>query len=610
MSRLEITRASSAEQLIDNLYQEVQRRLAASPPGLCPIDLSLAFIQLCHAQTCGKCAPCHLGLNQLKFLLQEVIDGKGSIESLALIQECALAISDSADCQIGVEAAQLVLKGLVGFQEDYLSHIHHQRCASEHKLNIPCISKCPANVDVPGYISLIKKHDYRGAINLIRKDNPFPTTCSYICEHPCEKYCRRSMIDDAINIRGLKRYACDQVFEYDKFPMNPSTNKKVAVVGGGPGGLTSAYYLQLMGHQVTVFEMGDDLGGMLRYGIPNYRLPKERLAQDINAILETGIQVHLNTKIGVDYSFEDLAKHYDATLIAIGASTGKALGLENEEHPEVISAVEFLKNAETKDYFNFVDKDIIVIGGGNVAMDAVRSAKRLGACSASVVYRRQQSDMTALKEEIEGALCEGCELLTLYAPKNIVVTQEGRLSGLEVQRQMVSNIKGGRVSVTNSELPSHTLKADYIITAIGQDIESEYFNALGIKTKYKKFVTDRYAGIEDLPGVFAIGDCSSGPATVISAIAEAKVSAANIDAYLGFNHQIKTDVEVDKAPVQNIHSCGRVNLLHRQANERDLDFLEVEQCFGAKEAQQEASRCLRCDCYGYGIFKGGRVNQW
>ena len=264
MSRLEIPAPDRAQLVIEGLYKDLERRIESSPPGLCPVDLTRAFLELCHAQTCGKCVPCRIGLWRLKTMLTEVMNGEATMDTLKEMEELAVSIKDSADCAIGYEAADLVYKSLIGCREDYESHILHDRCMSHSKQAVPCVALCPAHVDISGYIALVHEGRYADAIRLIRKDNPFPTTCGFICEHPCEARCRRNIVDDAVNIRGLKRVAADFAGEVDPPECAPSTGKRVAIVGGGPGGLSAAYYLQLMGHQVTVFEMLPELGGMLR----------------------------------------------------------------------------------------------------------------------------------------------------------------------------------------------------------------------------------------------------------------------------------------------------------------------------------------------------------
>lgn len=610
MSRLEITTPNRAQVVVEGLYKDLERRIEASPPGLCPVDMSRAFLELCHAQTCGKCVPCRIGLGQLKNLLTDVLDGQADMETLKLIEDTSLSIMHSADCAIGYEAANMVYKGVTGFREDYEEHIRHGRCVCQYTQPVPCVSMCPADVDIPGYIALVREGRYADAIRLIRKDNPFPTTCGFICEHPCEARCRRNMVDDAVNIRGLKRVAADFAGKVPPPACAPSTGKKVAIIGGGPGGLSTAYYLQLMGHQVTVFEMLPELGGMLRYGIPNYRLPKERLDDDIRAILETGVQVKHGLRIGEDITLGELKEQFDAVLITIGASTDKKLGLEGEKAEGVLSAVQFLRNVGKGIIADLSGQEVAVIGGGNVSMDAVRTAVRMGAKKVSIVYRRRTNDMTALPAEIEGAVAEGVELLTLKAPARIEVAEDGHVKGIWVTPQMISTIKGGRASVKPTGEPDEFIPCSTLVVAIGQDIESTHFEQFGLPVNRGKIMAEKFGGFEHVPGIFAGGDCATGPASVIRAIGAAKVIAANIDEYLGYHHTISCDVEIPEPNLEDKVPCGRVNLTEREACERICDFEGVENCMTEQEARQEASRCLRCDHFGFGIFKGGRETQW
>ena len=414
----------------------------------------------------------------------------------------------------------------------------------------------------------------------------------------------------SINIRGLKRVAADFAGEVDPPQCAPSTGKKIAILGGGPGGLSAAYYLQLMGHQTTVYEMLPELGGMLRYGIPNYRLPKERLDDDIRTILKAGVQVKNGLKIGQDITIQELRQQYDVVLITIGASTDKKLGLENEDADGIISAVQFLRNVGKNQIIDLTGKEVVVIGGGNVSMDAVRTAKRLGAKKVSIVYRRRVADMTALPGEIEGAVAEGIELQTLKAPASIDVDENHHVKGIYVTPQMVSSIRDGRASIKPTGEEDIYIPCDVLIVAIGQNIETHHFEQAGIPVERGKIITKSTGAFENLPGVFAGGDCASGPASVIKAIAAAKVVAANIDEYLGYHHEISCDVEIPEAHLDDRTPCGRVNLTEREACERVCDFEAVENCMTEKEAKQEASRCLRCDHFGYGIFKGGRETLW
>lgn len=610
MSRLELRTLNRTRIVMEELYKDLERRIESSPPGLCPVDMSRAFLELCHAQTCGKCVPCRIGLGQLNHFIKDVLDGNATMETLDTMEETALSIMESADCAIGYEAAHMVYKGLVGYRDDYIEHIKHGRCTCTYSQPVPCVALCPAHVDIPGYIALVAEGRYQDAIRLIRKDNPFPTTCGFICEHPCELRCRRNMVDDAVNIRGLKRVAADFAGEVDPPKCAPSTGKKIAVLGGGPGGLSAAYFLQLMGHQTTVYEMLPKLGGMLRYGIPNYRLPKERLEEDVNAILKTGVQVKYGNKIGKDISIQELRKEYDAVLITIGASTDKKLGLEGEDSEGVMSAVQFLRNIGKNIITDLTGKEVAVVGGGNVSMDAVRTAKRLGAKKVSIVYRRRMADMTALPGEINGAVAEGIELQTLKAPAAIDVDENNHVKGLYVTPQMVSTIKNGRASVRPTGEDDLYIPCDVLVVAIGQNIETAHFEEAGIAVSRGKIITTKTGAVEDMPDVYAGGDCSSGPATVIKAIAAAKVVAANIDEYLGYHHEISCDVDIPEAKLDDKIPCGRIDLTEREACERVCDFEAVENCMTENEARQEAGRCLRCDHFGYGIFKGGREELW
>lgn len=610
MSRLEISTPNKARVVVEGLYKDLERRIEASPPGLCPVDMARAFLELCHAQTCGKCTPCRVGLWQLKNMLTDVLNGEATLELLDLMEETALSIMQSADCAIGIEAAHMVYKALIGYREDFEQHILAGRCTCTYNQPVPCVALCPAKVDIPGYIALVKEGRYADAIRLIRKDNPFPTTCGFICEHPCEARCRRNMVDDALNIRGLKRFAADYAGKVPPPPCAPSTGKRVAVVGGGPSGLSSAYYLQLMGHQVTVYEMLPELGGMLRYGIPNYRLPKERLDDDIEAILATGVEVKHGLRIGQDITIQQLRAEYDAVLITIGASTDKKLGLEGEDSDGVLSAVQFLRAVGKKEIPDLTGQEVAVIGGGNVSMDAVRTAVRLGAKKVSIVYRRRTADMTALPDEIEGAIAEGVELQTLKAPSAIDVDENGRVKGIYVTPQMISKIKDGRASVKPTGEEDVYIPCSTLIVAIGQNIEFKHFEEAGFPVERGRIMSEKYGGFANIPGVFAGGDCATGPATVIRAIAAGKVAAANIDEYLGFRHEISCDVEIPEPNLDDKTPCGRVNMTEREACERVHDFEGVENCMTECEAKQEAGRCLRCDHFGFGIFKGGRETLW
>ena len=611
MSRLDIKSPSRAETVVENLYRDMERRIAASPPGLCPVDMALSFLRLCHAQSCGKCVPCRIGLGQLSLLLDQVLSGTATMSTLVTIEKTARTIVNTADCAIGRDAARLVVDGLEGFRDDYEEHILHHRCLAGLKYPVPCVALCPAGVDIPGYMSLVGEGRCADAVRLIRKDNPFPTACAYICEHPCEARCRRNMIDDAINIRGLKRYAVDHAGEVPQPECAPATGKKVAIVGGGPSGLSCAYYLTLMGHKVTVYEEAKQLGGMLRYGIPNYRFPRHLLNAEIESILSLGIEVHTGVTVGKDIWIEDLQKEYDCLYIAIGAHQDKKTGIPGEDSVNVMSAVEMLRDIGDDIMPDFSGKKVVVIGGGNVAMDVTRSSIRLGAEKVTCVYRRRVEDMTALPDEVTGAMAEGAEIMTLAAPVRIEADEEGVAKALWVQPQIIGEVdKAGRPRPGNADLPEVRLEADIIVVAIGQGIEISGFDAAGVPIKRGAFVAGLSGQVGDMDNVFAGGDCVTGPATAIRAIAAGKVAAANIDEHLGYRHEITVDVEIPSPKLNNRAPHGRINTTEREAGQRRCDFEDIECGLTQEGAVTEASRCLRCDHFGYGIFKGGRVEKW
>ena len=612
MSRLEVKTPGQAQAVVEQLYRNMERRIAASPPGLCPVDMALNFLNLCQAQTCGKCVPCRIGLTQLSNMIREVLDGEPSIGILRRIENTAQVIVDTADCAIGIDAANLVLMGLKGFRDDYEEHILHHRCLGSLRNPVPCVALCPAGVDIPGYISLVNEGRYADAVRLIRTDHPFPTACAYICEHPCEARCRRNMVDDAVNIRGLKRYAVDHADNVPQPKKAPATGKSVAIIGGGPGGLSAAYYLALMGHKVTVYEKQKHLGGMMRYGIPSYRLPRQKLDDEIASILSLGIEVHTEVDVGTDITFDALKQEYDCLYLSIGAHTDKKTGIEGEDSEGVISAVELLRGIGDDEMPDFTGQNVAVIGGGNVAMDVTRSAIRLGAAKVTCVYRRRQEDMTAQQEEVEGAIAEGAEVLTLHAPLKIEANEAGHAVALWAQPQIIGEIdKQGRPRPNTAAVEPLRIPADTIIVAIGQGIETHGFEQTGIKIQRGgTLLADSSTQLPDMEGVFAGGDCVTGPATVIRAIAAGKAAAANIDEYLGFHHEIKSEVTVPTPRCTDLRPRGRVDATERDACERKGDFQCIECGMTDEESAQESSRCLRCDRFGYGNFKGGRVEKW
>ena len=610
MARLHVMERSHAQAVMDDLHDALGRRLAVSSLAPCPVEFTAALVNLCSTQSCGKCTPCRVGLSALSDLLADVLEGRADESTLNLIARAARTIYLSSDSAIGYEAGAMALTAIRGFRDDFEHHIREHSCGFDREARVPCVSGCPAHVDIPGYISLVEAGRYADAVKVIRKNNPLPLVCGLVCEHPCEMHCRRGMVDDPMNILALKRFAVEHSDLNDYKPsVADSTGKCIAVIGGGPAGLSCAYYLTVMGHKVTIFEQRHHLGGMLRYGIPSYRLPRERLQAEIDWILSAGIDVELDHSVNGE-ELVRLRDEFDAVYLAIGAHSDKKLGLPGEEAPGVESAVKMLRAIGDDELPDLSGQRVCVIGGGNVAMDVARSAVRCSAEKVSIVYRRRICDMTAQDAEIAGAQAEGCEVLELTAPLAIETGEDGRVNGLRVQPQIIGEPRRGRPAPRAAATPERVIPCERVFVAIGQDIDSKPFEDMGIACKWGCVVTDSDGVVPNFEGLFSGGDCQTGPATVIRAINAGRVASANIDRYLGFDHKIKLDVELPTVQFKGKHECGRCELGEREAGERIHDWNLVEQGLTEEEARQEASRCLRCDHFGFGAFRGGRNLEW
>ena len=597
---------------VGGLLEPYQRRVDSMPPGMCPVAAIKGLLQGCAAQTCGKCTPCREGMPKILDDLDEVLAFEADEAAVDDIRRRAELLRDTADCAIGWHAGELVLQALDEFAAEFASHVERGLCGEGVEQTVPCVTLCPAHVNVPAYIALVQEGDCAGAIKMIRKDNPFPTACALVCEHPCEERCRRTLVDAPVNIRGIKKFAVDAIAadKVETPERAESTGKRIAVIGGGPSGMTCAYYAALMGHDVTVFEGRKQLGGMMRYGIPAYRFPRERIDEDIRAILGVGgIEVELEHQVN-DADMRRIAAEFDAVYVAVGAQGGKTLDIEGADANGVMSAVELLERIGDEEYPDFGGKNVAVIGGGNVAMDCARTAVRAGAANVTVAYRRRLEDMTALAEEVHAALAEGVEMMCLQAPVRIEVDGAGNAAALVCQPQHIGAVKRGRPAPVAADRPETRIDADIVLIAVGQDIQSAPFEEFGMKAERTRFVADEFLRAEGLDNVFVGGDCQWGPKTVIMAIAAGKTAARNIDELLGFRHEIDCGAKVPAARPNDRTAYGRIQIEERPARERKCDFECVELAMSGEEAAQECGRCLRCDVFGIGALTGRGLESW
>ncbi len=605
-----LSKRGNMNERIDVVLRKFHSRMTSYPPGMCPLALYRSLLQISMNQSCGKCVPCRDGLSEVDYMLKSILNGDADADTLERMEEKCRMIAKTADCAVGVVGANLILDSLTDFADEYESHIKSRRCVENEIQTVPCITLCPAHVDVPGYIAMIKEHNYEGAVQVIRNKNPFPTACAMVCEHPCERKCRRALVDAPINIRGLKKYAVEQAAA-DRVATpkaNVATGKRIAVAGAGPSGMTAAYYLALMGHAVEVFEEHEKAGGMLRYGIPEYRLPKALLDQDINAIISAGdITMHYNTKIGRDITVSKLREDYDAVFLGIGAQLGNRMPMENADAKNVVPAADFLQQVAAGNAPELKGKRVVLIGGGNVAMDAARTAVRLGAESIHV-FTRKRDDYTALSEEIIGAMQEGIRFRTLLSFLNIEADKEtNEVRSVWLQPEIIAEYdEYGMMTTEHSSNYPYRFKCDLLILGVGQRSDVADFEKDGIPVNRGRILADETCCVEGTDGVFSGGDCVTGPSTAINAIAAGQVAAANIDEYLGYHHKIEVPAEIPPAYPNPCVPTGRAEIEEKDPAERkdNFDFVELPMTF--EEAMREAGRCLRCDHYGCGVMEGGR----
>jgi formate dehydrogenase major subunit len=481
--------------------------------------------------------------------------------------------------------------------------IHHGDCVA------PCALRCPAQIDIQKYLYHAADGNFSEALKIIKESNPLPTVCGRVCPHPCESECRRNAFDGAVNINEVKRF----VASWDKSQGSPYTPEclpdtgfRIAVVGAGPAGLTAAWFLRRLGHRVSIFEMQEAAGGMLRWGIPSYRLPEKELDTEIQSILDLGVEIRYNSKLGRDFTLESLKREgFDACFVGLGAQKATPIGVAGDALPGVMSGLDFLAKLARMERPDLGNR-VLVIGGGNTAIDTARSAVRLGAKDVTIVYRRTRQEMPAQDTEIEEAIEEGVRIQFLTAPSSI--TREGSVLHVNCTRMTLGEPdKSGRrrpVPVPGSE---YTLKADSIVSAIGQAVDGDCLGNESLIEKQGNVKVDPATLQTDLPWVFAGGDCVTGPDIAVAAIGSGRRAASMIDQYLkkGCIEAVAERYTCTKGSWQELPAdtfngvppVERHGVAARPPEIRRNDFAESTALWDADTAMDEASRCLSCGCY-------------
>jgi NADH-quinone oxidoreductase subunit F len=576
----------------------------------CIVDIAKYFLQFTNDESCGKCTACREGSAVLLGLLNKISAGDGEETDLELLEELGEAVRDASMCGLGQTLPNPVLSAVRHFRDEYEAHIRHKRCPAavcRGIISSPCQHTCPIGQDVPCYIGLIAQGRFDEAVELVRRENPLPGICGRVCTAPCEEKCRSGAGGgDAISIRALKRFLVDHERAHGPAhtpPAPPPRAERVAIVGSGPAGLTCAHYLALEGYRVTVFESLPVAGGMLATGIPDYRLPKDILQYDIDAIRKLGVEIKTSTRVGKDVQLSDLKDRYDAVFIATGAHRGLKLNIEGEDSPQVLDAVDFLRAVNLGRDVAIGDS-IAVIGGGDAAVDAARVARRLGK-DVRILYRRTRAEMPAAKEEIEELDREGIEIQFLVAPVR-TLRHNGHLKGLECVKMELGEVDAsGRRRPVPVEGSEFTVAIDTLIPAIGQEPDMASFaDANGLKlSRWNTLEVDHETLYSGADGLFAGGDLVSGPATVVDAMAHGKTAAGMIHQYIQGQPVIRhysvtrsaLDIDVVELTDEEIETLHKPDMPLLPLPERLDGFREVQLGFDAEMAMAEAKRCIRCD---------------
>lgn len=568
----------------------------------CMVDTARFFLEFDADESCGQCLPCRRGLPLMIHILERITEGKGEINDLETLKDIATGMQKTSLCALGQTAASPTLSTIRHFKEEYEAHIIEKRCPAgvcAALFKTTCRNACPINQDIPAYMALASKGEFEEAYKVIKQTNPLPLVLGRVCHHPCEEKCDRRKFDEPLAIREVKRFVADYAYENNfeyRPPKRAERKEKIAIVGSGPAGLAAAYDLIIEGFGVTVFEALPVAGGMLAVGIPEYRLPKKFLEHDIEQIRKMGVKIKLNTPI---QNIDDLfARDYKAIFLAVGAHGERRMNIPGEELGGVFWGTEFLKDLNSGQSVD-LGKKVIVVGGGNSAVDCARVARRMGA-EVTILYRREKQDMPAIPEDIEAAEKEGVHIDCLSVPVEIIgngLVQKIRCRRMELE-EFDASCRRIPCDLKDSE---YIIQADSLIESIGQFPETEFLSVR--TTRGGKLDVDSLSLATDREGVFGGGDAVTEPLTVVEAMAHGQRAACSIRRYLDGEslETVPTRVDPEKYHIplapeeEEYEEKPRVRLKEADLNVKTRTFEETLKTYSKEEAMQEAGRCLRCD---------------
>jgi NADH-quinone oxidoreductase subunit F len=575
----------------------------------CMVDVARYFVEFTNSESCGKCIPCRVGLNKCLRILNRVTDGAGHMDDVERLDELSRYIRDCSLCGLGQTAPNPVLTTMRHFRQEFEDHIVSRRCiagtCTELALS-PCENSCPLHMNIPRFLQLYKEGQIEEAFESIIMDNPLPCSTGRVCQHPCNERCRRAAVDDAVNMREAHRFIADYMLLGDRLEESvrrvllhqlEQTGRKVAVAGAGPAGLTAAFYLALLGHDVTVFDALPEAGGMLRFALPDYRLPKSVLRRELELIERLGVKFVFNTRVGVDIPLNELNDRFDAVCLAIGTWKESSAYLPGTELKGVFPALSFLESVSKGESVQ-LGRKVVVIGGGNAAIDSARTSLRLGS-SATVVYRRERKDMPAIEEETAAAEEEGARIVFLSAPHRIIGDAKGNVRALEIVKTRLGEFdrSGRRKPILTDEV--QRLECDSVILAIGETVDTDFTSASGLQIKESGTVEVNHFTLEtSRPRFFAGGDLVSGASNVSNAMASGKRAAQAIDEQLMDSKrwdQLFRPMKYEQSPPKHTSESHSHHSRVMPARDRAASFEEVVLGLSPEEAHDECCRCLRCD---------------